>query len=218
MNKKNFWLATGILVIPVVFFYIFNAGTQNFERLPIFGERTAPDGINSKDTIYYAVADFHLTDQNGKAFSQENLSDGIYLCNFFFASCKEVCPKMNRRLQSVYDKYKEFSEVHFVSVTVDPTNDNPGVLKEYAKQYNADAKIWHFLTGNNDSIVQLGKNLLLPISQESKTIDHSQQFILVDKSNRIRGVYDSESDAEIQRLEGDIKLLLYEYHAPGTSR
>lgn len=218
MNRKSFWLATGILVIPVVFFYVFNAGTQNFERLPIFGERTPPDGIHSTDTVYYTVPDFHLVDQTGQAFSQQNLSNGITIYNFFFANCEEVCPRMNRRLQSIYDKYKEFSEVHFASVTVDPANDSVTVLKEYANQFKADPKIWHFLTGNNDTIVNLGKGLLLPISNESKTIDHSQQFILVDKSNRIRGVYDSESDAEIKRLEGDIKLLLYEYHAPGSAR
>ncbi len=218
MKRISFWLATGILVIPVVFFYVFNAGTQNFERLPILGERIPPDGINVTDTVFHAVPNFHLIDQKGEAFSQQNLSNGIAIYNFFFANCEGVCPKMNRRLQSIYDKYKEFSEVHFVSVTVDPENDSVPILKDYANQFNADAKIWHFLTGKNDTIIHLGKGLLLPISKESKTIDHSQQFILVDKSNRIRGVYDSESDAEIKRLEGDIKLLLYEYHTPGSAR
>ncbi len=218
MKRKGFWLATGILVIPVVFFYVFNAGTQHFERLPILGERIPPDGVQTTDTIYYSVPDYQMIDQTGNVFSQKNLNNGIGIYNFFFASCKEVCPKMNRRLQTVYDKYKEFTEVHFVSITVDPSNDSVPVLEAYAKQYNADSKIWHFLTGSNDAVVNLGKGLLLPISKESKTIDHSQQFILVDKSNRIRGVYDSESDAEIKRLEGDIKLLLYEYHAPGSAR
>jgi cytochrome oxidase Cu insertion factor (SCO1/SenC/PrrC family) len=56
---------------------------------------------------------------------------------------------------------------------------------------------------------------LLPVSIEDKTIDHSQQLIIIDKEKRIRGVYDSYSDVEIKRLEEDLKVLLYEYHNPG---
>ena len=217
MKRKGFWLATGILVIPVVLFYIFNAGTQNYERLPYLGEKIPP--ANSQDdTIFYTVPDFDVTDQNGKQINQKYFANHIYVANFFFASCKDVCPTMNRRLQTIYDKFKEFSEVQFVSFSVDPENDSIPVLKNYAQKFGADAKIWHFTTGSKDAIFKAGSGFLLPVSIEDKTIDHSQQFILIDKANHIRGVYDSESDAELKRLEGDLKLLLYEYHAPGAKR
>lgn len=217
MKRKGFWLATGILVIPVVLFYIFNAGSQNYERLPYLGEKIPPTSLNN-DTIFYTIPDFEVLDQSGKAINQKYFSNHIYVANFFFASCKDVCPTMNRRLSTIYDKYKEFTEVQFLSFTVDPENDSISVLNNYSKKFNADPKIWHFVTGKKEDIVKAGAGFLLPVSIEAKTIDHSQQFILVDKANHIRGVYDSESDAELKRLEGDLKLLLYEYHTPGAKR
>lgn len=215
MKRKGFWIATGLLVVPVVIFYMLNAGTMNFKTLPIYGERIAPDGIKQLDTIYYQVPDFDVTDQDGKKLNSKELSNGIVIANFFFANCKDVCPTMNRRLAGVYDKYKEFSEVQFLSITVDPDNDSVSVLNKYASKYKANSKIWHFVRAEKEELFKIGQGFLLPINVEEKTIDHSQQFILLDKSKRIRGSYDSFSDVEIKRLEEDIKVLLYEYHHPG---
>jgi protein SCO1/2 len=214
MKRKGFWVTTGLLVVPVVIFYILNAGSQNFKTLPILGERIPPDGVSQMDTVYHTVTEFNGFDQKGKAFSQKDLNNSIYIANFFFASCKDVCPTMNRRLSKVYEKFKEFSEVEIVSFTVDPENDSFIVLDAYAGKFNADPAIWHFVKTTRDDLVKIGQSFLLPISKEDKTIDHSQQFILVDKQKRIRGVYDSFSDADIKRLEEDIKVLLYEYHHP----
>jgi protein SCO1/2 len=214
MKRKGFWVTTGLLVVPVVIFYILNAGSQNFKSLPILGERIPPDGVSQMDTVYHTVTDFNGFDQKGKAFSQKDLNNSIYIANFFFASCKDVCPTMNRRLSKVYEKFKEFSEIEIVSFTVDPENDSFIVLDAYAGKFNADPAIWHFVKTTRDDLVKIGQSFLLPVSKEDKTIDHSQQFILVDKQKRIRGVYDSFSDADIKRLEEDIKVLLYEYHHP----
>jgi hypothetical protein len=90
MKRKGFWIATGLLVVPVVIFYMLNAGTMNFKSLPIYGERISPDGVNQKDTIYYHIPDFKGLDQNGKEFSFKNLDDNIFITNFFFASRKLV--------------------------------------------------------------------------------------------------------------------------------
>ncbi len=214
MKRKGFWVTTGLLVVPVVIFYILNAGSQNFKTLPILGERIPPDGVSQIDTVYHTVTDFNGFDQKGKAFSQKDLNNSIYIANFFFASCKDVCPTMNRRLSKVYEKFKEFSEIEIVSFTVDPENDSFIVLDAYAGKFNADPAIWHFVKTTRDDLVKIGQSFLLPVSKEDKTIDHSQQFILVDKQKRIRGVYDSFSDADVKRLEEDIKVLLYEYHHP----
>lgn len=214
MKRTGFWITTGLLVVPVVIFYILNAGSQNFRSLPYLGERIAPDGVQSKDTIYYSVPNFTGTSQKGETITQDSLNGHIYLASFFFASCKDVCPTMNRRLSKVYEKFKEFSEISFVSFTVDPENDSVAVLNTYAQKFGADPNIWHFVNTTRDELVKIGQGYLLPVSKEDKTIDHSQQFILVDKEKHIRGVYDSFSDADIKRLEEDLKVLLYEYHHP----
>ncbi len=214
MKRKGFWVASGLLIIPVIVFYVLNTGIQNFKKLPILGERIAPDGLHQKDTLFYSIPDFHVSDQTGKVVTQADFNNKIYVANFFFTRCKEVCPTMNRRLSMVYEKYKEFIEVKFISFSVDPENDSTPVLNNYSKKYKADPKIWHFVNGNMDSIINIAQGFLLPVSIENKTIDHSQQLILVDKQNRIRGIYDSSSEAEVLQLEDDLKVLLYEYHNP----
>jgi len=214
MKRTGFFIATGLLIVPVVIFYFLSAGTHNFTTLPYLGERIPPDGISQKDTIYYTIPEFEGIDQLGKTVSSKDLDNNIFIANFFFASCPDVCPTMNRRLAKVYDKLKEFAEVKFVSFTVDPNNDNASVLNAYASKYKADPKIWHFVNVGDSGVFEVGKGMLLPISIEDKTIDHSQQLILIDKAKHIRGVYDSGSDADLKLLEEDVKVLLYEYHKP----
>jgi protein SCO1/2 len=212
--KRTFYIAFGLLAVPVIVFYIFNAGKQQFDRLPYIGERIPPDGASVKDTIYYTVPGFSLVSQTGETITQKNFDNSIYVANFFFATCKDVCPNMNAKLADVYERYKEFAEVKFISHTVDPENDSVPVLAAYAKRFKADPKIWYFVTGSKDAIFRLGQGYLLPTSMEDSTIDHSQNLILVDKEKHIRGIYDGLDEQDVKRLKDEIKVLLYEYHQP----
>lgn len=212
-KRKSFIIAIGILSIPIAIFFILSKAKQNFNQLPIFGEKY----LNGNDTVYYAIKDFTVTDQLGKTITLKSLNNNIFIANFFFASCKDVCPTMNRRIKTIYDKAKEFSEVKFISFSVDPTNDTTEVLNNYAKRFEADPKIWHFTrTNTEEEMVKIGQGFLLPVSIEDKTIDHSQQLLLIDKEGRIRGIYNSADDSELYRLDDEIKVLLYEYHQPGS--
>jgi protein SCO1/2 len=213
--KKSFYIAAGVILIPVLVYFLLKAGNTSFKRLPYLGERIASDGIKQKDTIFYSIPDFEVTDQRGKKLNHASFQNKIFVANFFFASCQEVCPAMNKKLAVVYDKFKEFSEIEFVSFTVDPENDSTSVLFEYSKKYNADPKIWHFVNTNLDATSKIGQGFLLPISKEDKTIDHSQQLILIDKEKHIRGVYNSFDEEDMKRLNDELKVLLYEYHQPG---
>lgn len=213
MGKKHFFIAIGILVVPIAIFFILNQAKHSFGTLPILGERIPPDGVTIKDTIYYQVPPFEMWDQTGKKLNSKDFDGYIIVASFFFASCTDVCPTLNRRLKTVYDKMKDFAEVKFISFSVDPINDSVEVLADYGKKYDANPAIWHFTTTKSqEEVVKIGQGFLLPVSIEDKTIDHSQQLILMDKSKRIRGFYDSFDDAELKRLNEDIRVLLYEYH------
>jgi len=210
--KRSSLIALGLIVVPILVFWVFNQGKQNFGNLPYYGEKFIPDG--SKDTVFYTVPPFSLLDQTGNTITEKNLQGFIYVANFFFASCQDVCPRMNAKVATVYENLKEFSEVKFISHTVDPDNDSVPVLKEYAKKFKADPAIWHFVTGSKENIFKAGQGYLLPVSIEDKTIDHSQQLLLIDKEGHIRGIYDGLDDLEIKRLKDDVKVLLYNYHKP----
>lgn len=213
--KKSFLIAISVIVIPVIIFFAGSAGKQNFQHLPFFGERIEPNGADVKDTIFYAVPDFKLTSQTGESITQKTFDNKIYIANFFFASCKDVCPKMNAKVATVYKKIKEqnFAEIKFLSITVDPENDSVPVLSAYAKKFNADPSIWYFATGTQDDVFKTGQSFLVPVSKEDKTIDHSQQLLLIDKQKHIRGIYNGLDEVELSRLKDEIKVLLYEYHS-----
>jgi protein SCO1/2 len=218
LNKKTFVLALGLIIVPLLVLWVLNLGKQNYNSLPYIGERIPPDGTEVLDTIYYQVPPFSFIDQQGKPFTQQEFDNYVYVANFFFASCKDVCPAMNAKVATVYEKMKEFSEVKFLSITVDPDNDSVPVLANYAAKLKADPAIWKFGVGPYESVYNAGQGFLLPVSKEDKTIDHSQQLILVDKDRHIRGMYDGLDDTEIKRLKEDIKVLLYEYSQKRSKR
>jgi protein SCO1/2 len=214
MNRKSFWIAIGLLVVPVAFFFVLRASKQKYKHLPHFGEKIEPNGKDIKDTIFYQIPEFSVTDQNGKELKSSMLTDNIVIANFFFASCKDICPQMNQNLADFYKKAKEWSEVKFVSFTVDPDNDSTEVLANYAKAYKADNHIWHFCRTDKENLFKIGQGFLLPVSIEDKTIDHSQQVLLIDKSRHIRGIYNGLDLNDMKRLNDELKVLLYEYHEP----
>lgn len=212
--KKSFLIAISVIIVPVLIFFAGSAGKQNFQHLPFMGERIEPNGADVKDTIFYAVPDFKLTSQTGEIITQKTFDNKIYIANFFFASCKDVCPKMNAKVATVFSKIKEqkFAEIKFLSITVDPENDSVPVLSAYAKKFKADPSIWYFATGTSDDIFKAGQGFLVPVSKEDQTIDHSQQLLLIDKEKHIRGIYNGLDEVELARLKDEIKVLLYEYH------
>ena len=214
MKRKSFWVAIGLLVVPVALFFLLRASKQNYKHLPHLGYHTEPNGKDIKDTIFYQVPEFSVTDQSGKELNTKMLSNNIVIANFFFASCKDICPAMNHNVSSFYEKAKEWSEVKLVSFTVDPDNDSTKVLADYANKFKADKNIWHFCRTNKENLFKIGQGFLLPVSIEDKTVDHSQQVILMDKSRYIRGVYNGLDLNDMKRLDDELKVLLYEYHEP----
>lgn len=214
MKRKSFWVATGLLVIPVAIFFLLRASKQNFKRLPYYGEKIEPNGADIKDTIYYQIPPFSVTDQAGREINDKILNKNIFIANFFFTSCKDICPTMNYKLAEIYDKAKEWSEIQFVSFSVDPDNDSTAALAAYAKQFKADKNIWHFCRTDKNSLFKIGQGFLLPVAIEDSTIDHSQQILLIDKSRHIRGIYNGLDNNDMKKLSDEIKVLLYEYHQP----
>jgi protein SCO1/2 len=211
MKRSSFYIAASILVVPIIVFLVLDRGKTNTIRLAYFGNRIEPNGADVKDTIYYTIPNFNVTDQTGQELSLANFDGQIFVANFFFASCKDVCPRMNSRLKKVYDKSKEYAEVKFISFTVDPNRDTTSVLAAYANKFGADSKIWHFARTDKESLFKIGQGFLLPVSIEDRTIDHSQQVLLIDKEKHIRGIYNGLEDDDMKRLGDEIKVLLIEY-------
>ncbi|WP_240773335.1 SCO family protein [Pontibacter sp. SGAir0037] len=166
------------------------------------------------DTLFHQVPGFAFTSQQGERVTQQDLENKIYVTNFFFASCPDVCKKMSSQLSRVQEAFADNPSVNIVSLTVNPENDSPEVLAEYASMYGADPKKWIFLTGNREEIYTLAQQgFYLPVQQVEGQQDfiHSEKFMLVDKNQHIRGQYDGTDPVEVDRLITEINVLLDEY-------
>lgn len=198
-----------VILFPVIFWLVLIRGHNNFKKLPVIG----PFDISvNGDTVYHTIPHFEFTNQQGKIISDKNLEGKIYVANFFFATCKTVCPKMNEQVQRVQETFKDVKDLQLLSFTVDPENDTVAALAEYAKKMKADDSKWWFLTGAKDSIYTLAREgFLVPASLSSREFFHSQDLILVDKDKKMRGIYDGTEPADVDTLIDEIKVLLKEY-------
>lgn len=212
MNPRWKILAPALVILfPVIFWLVLVRGHNNFRRLPVIG----PFEISANgDTVNHTIPPFELTNQEGKIISDKSTEGNIYVANFFFSTCKTVCPKMNEQVHRVQEAFKDIKDIHILTFTVDPENDNVAALAEYAKKMKADNSKWWFLTGPKDSIYQLAREgFLVPASLGETANDffHSQDLILIDKEKRMRGVYDGTVPAEVDTLIDEIKVLMKEY-------
>ena len=184
---------------------------QTSKKLPIYGER---DNDEKGDTIYHTVGNFLLKNQEGEIYSHNDLEGKIYVADFFFTSCPSICPKMMTNMKKFANAFKMDDEVKIVSFTVDPETDTVEKLKKYADKNRINAKQWNLLTGDKETIYELGVYGYLLSAQEDALAPggflHSSQFILVDKEKRIRGIYEGTKAKEIDRMIEEAKILLNE--------
>jgi protein SCO1/2 len=217
MRPKQILLLGLLLLLPVLAFLFLKAFGTNRYALPTY----LPDRVDStqvggkwqRDTVFHRLGDFHLSSQTGRVVTQQDLDGGLYVANFFFATCPGACPRMNGLLMQVQEKFRHEPRVKFASYTVDPEHDSVAVLGRYAEQYGAIAGKWFFLTGDKAAIYRLATQdyrLAAPTGAAPGLI-HSQNLYLVDRDKRVRGIYDGTKAKEINRLITEISVMLYDY-------
>jgi cytochrome oxidase Cu insertion factor (SCO1/SenC/PrrC family) len=160
---------------------------------------------------YGAVPDFSFVERSGKVTTRGDLRGKISVVNFIYTSCNDTCPLQTAAMANLQEQFKANDILRLVSISVDPENDTPQALSEYASRYNAAADRWFFLTGAKDHIfrvVQEGFRLSAASGPEAGVIHHSPRFVLVDKELQIRGYYDSRDPSGLTRLRQDLETLL----------
>jgi protein SCO1 len=181
------------------------------KALPIFGNRDVVDN----DTVYHTIKDFSFVNQDSAVVTKETLRGKIYVADFFFTSCRTICPIMKTQMLRVYDSTEHDPDVLIVSHTIDPKHDTVGLLKDFAERLGVKSSKWHFLTGNQDSIYNLAQTSYFSTAMEDSAEDdgfiHSGAFLLIDKEFRIRGKYDGTKEDDVNRLLADISSLKEEY-------
>lgn len=161
------------------------------------------------------VADFTLTNQNGRAVSLADLRGHVWVADIIFTRCPGPCLKMTRQMKELEKALPDKSDCKLVTLTTDPAYDTPAILKSYSERFSADTNRWTFLTGTKEEIGKLGIDSLKLTAVEKKPEEredsndlfiHSTIFVLVDKKAQLRGVFETTGE-NVEGKEAQEKIL-----------
>ena len=146
--------------------------------------------------VISSAGDFVLTNQFGKPVTAADLRDHVWVGNIIFTRCAGPCPSMTKAMKQIQDATGK--RVRLITLTTDPDNDTPEVLRRYGEKYGADFNRWSFLTGSKQQIGRLAVDGLKLTAQEKAAAErenpvdlfiHSAAFVLVDQTNNLRAAF-----------------------------
>ena len=214
-------LVFGIYAIPKIVSRIQSNSVVKGDRL----DKVINKGTADQSLVKIGPApQFKLTNQDNKTITNANYNGKVYVLEFFFSKCPSICPKMNKNLVAIQNKFFGNPNFGIASITIDPQNDTPQVLKEHADLLGAKSSNWHFLTGDKKYIYELAnKGFNLYAGENSKVsggFEHSGFFALIDKQGNIRCrkdeygnptlYYEGLEAKGVQTIQQDIAILLRE--------
>ncbi len=189
-TNRLMWLGLGLTcaLLMMAFFLTSLKPRANLAKpLPVIGQ----------------VADFVLTNQDGRVVSLNDLRGHAWIADIIFTRCAGPCPRMTRQMKDLEEALPAGSATRLVTLTTDPGYDTPAVLKAYAQRFGADPARWSFLTGTPKQIADLAIGSLKLTALEKKPEDretsadlfiHSTIFVVVDKQARLRGVFETTGE------------------------
>lgn len=220
--KKILILVT-ILAVPGFLYYLLqDQGKNRYKPLSFFGPKQVAGTFHSvrgkkiPDTIYHQVNDFKLVNQQGEAKSWASYTGKIIVFNIFYTKANVAGASFANKAMKAFDAtYARNKVVHFIGLTIDPTNDTHEVLAKFAGTLNATPGKWDLLTGDSTQLYTLiNKGLLVDAHQEHQGNEikflYNNMLVLLDTQRRIRGYYEATSQEALSKLDDEIKVLLAE--------
>lgn len=227
--KNKLWIYLGFFAVLLTVFYFFIFSDYDFSASKLA-------------VINPEVPSFKFINQDGKAITQADTDNKVYVAEYFFTTCQGICPKMNANMRRIFDQYKDVPNFLILSHTCMPEVDSVPVLKSYeqkmingtlVKKDDGSYKInasqgstnsnpnWQFVTGGKKELYEMARQGYMIDNGKPDSLQriedefiHTQFFALVDKYRRVRGIYDGLKEDEIQKLMTDINSLLKEKVAP----
>ena len=201
MNKKIFFYVIFFAALITIFFIAIINLTPALKKeinLPILSH----------------VKPFSFTDQDGQAFTQQDIQGKVCVVEFFFTTCHGICPRMNANMKKIANIFTTESNFRILSHTVNPETDTAARLKAYADSIQANTSYWKFLTGSKERLYEAARNSYMlddvknNIGSVKEQFIHTQFFAVIDKDGQVRGIYDGLNELELQKLTQNVKALL----------
>jgi protein SCO1/2 len=136
------------------------------------------------------VPDFTLTDQTGQPVRFSTISAGkVVALNFVYTRC--ALPQFCLRASNVFEvMQRRFARQYgrdlvLLTVTFDPERDTPEVLATYAARFNADPKMWRFLTGRTADVRRVCAFFGVESYLDEGLVNHSLHTAVIDRRGRL---------------------------------
>jgi protein SCO1/2 len=186
--------------------------------LPYYNEATFTPNWFSSDELpddFHKIPNFSLTNQLGNLVTEKKLDGKVTVVDFFFTSCPGICLELTNNMTIVQNEFLNEDKVLLLSHSVTPMADSVEVLDRYGKQRGVNSKKWYLLTGDRSIIYDLGRNHYfieesLGLVKDKDAFIHTENYVIIDKQRRIRGIYNGLSKNSIRRMSADMKVLLKE--------
>ena len=175
--------------------------------LPFYSDSTLTPVWTADTARLHRIGDFSLTDQNGHSVSQLDLNGRLTVVTFFYATCKDLCPKLQSRLAAVRAAFPDDPRLQLLSISVAPEHDTAPVLAAYALANHIAAPDWLLLTGARTEIDRVARHSFFATTPLPAAATHGETIWLIDGSRRIRGLYNGTMPLDSKRLIEDIATL-----------
>ena len=202
MSKKKLLYIGFFILLALVFYFVLT------QIIPGFTKR----GVSP---ISY-IRPFAFANQDGNMITEKDVAGKVYVAEYFFTTCKGICPKMNNNMRLVYEQFKKDTNFLILSHTCDPDTDSIPRMKYYADSMGVDTKRWIFLTGRKDSLYNMARFSYTIDDPADNLVNidddfmHSQLWALVNKNGDVTKIYDGLKESEVKQLIGDARKLLKE--------
>lgn len=185
------------------------------EKLPYFNTSDfTPTWLSNNDELkeFHKIPNFNFTNQLGQKVTNTTLEGKIYVANFFFTTCPNICLQLTKNMRELQNIYMADDDIKLISHTVLPSIDTVEILKDYGERQNIDPKKWYLVTGEKEKIYELAREAYFADDLFKQTNDknrfiHTENIILIDKNSHIRGVYNGTLSTEVKRIQRHIELL-----------
>ena len=152
-------------------------------------EDTSNRGKGAYREIGETIPDFALYNQKGEVVTAARFRGRQIMLNFIYTRCPvaTMCPLATARMTETQQLARTAGvrDIEFVSFTLDPAHDTPGVLQEYARQRGIDTTNFSFLTGPETAIRDLLTQFGVIAEFDGGLLKHTLATLLIDRHGRI---------------------------------
>ena len=220
MKRLLFIVVFFLMLVPIAYYLLSDKGQP--KPLPVINPIDLQQEMVDPEMLRigkgHSVGAFRFENQDGIWITDADMKGKISVVEYFFTTCKSICPIMNTQMKRIQKKFANQTDVRIFSFTVDPDTDTVAQMKRYASAHQAKIGQWHFLTGKKADLYGLARRsffVLKPAEAQNlgdagSDFIHTNNFVLVDRQLRIRGYYDGTNPEEVSLLQAHITQLLAE--------